>query len=64
MKLQTYLRRAKIEPEEFAVLLGVHKESVRLWLAGQVIPRRRAMQKIMEYTAGKVKPNDFFTEDG
>lgn len=60
MKLETYLEAHDIQPEKFAEMIGKHPESVRLYLKGQVIPRRDAMERIIKATNGKVQANDFF----
>lgn len=46
--------------KEVAKDLFFDYENIRRYCAGEVIPRPDRMQKIVEYTAGAVTPNDFY----
>jgi hypothetical protein len=59
MRLSDYINRHS-SIGEFAEAVGVTTAGVRLWVAGQRVPTRDKMNKIIEVTRGKVKPNDFY----
>jgi DNA-binding XRE family transcriptional regulator len=61
MRLDDYLNRKKLTNDDFAALVGVSRQAVYYWRIGHVVPAPKQMQKIMELTEGKVRPNDFFT---
>lgn len=44
----------------FVAVLGVTPAAVRMWAAGERIPGRAHMLKIVEITGGQVQPNDFY----
>lgn len=62
MKLSEYLHHEKLTAREFADLIGVTSEAVRLYLAGRRVPRPKQMAAIFDATGGKVRPNDFFDQ--
>lgn len=59
MKLDRYLKRKKITPEAFAVLIEVHPTTVYRFLQGLSFPKSGNLKRITEVTAGSVTPNDF-----
>jgi len=59
MKLAAYLLEKSIDLPDFAAAVGVSKEAVRLWIAGERTPRAMQMQSIIDATNGAVTPNDF-----
>lgn len=60
MRLIDYLNDNDISPAEFAVSIGVSKEAVRRYIAGDRRPTRRVLEKIALATACEVTANDFF----
>lgn len=46
--------------QDMAEKLGVTAAAVRMWAAGQRIPGRDYMVRIVEITGGQVQPNDFY----
>ena len=60
MKFSEYLSKNNIKQEEAAKALEVSQPTVSRWLQGDFIPERDAMQRIIIYTNGEVKPNDFY----
>jgi DNA-binding transcriptional regulator YiaG len=62
MKLTDYLNLESMTHADFARLIEVSREAVRLWTAGERTPRKEQMQRIMEVTDGQVTPNDFLRE--
>jgi DNA-binding transcriptional regulator YiaG len=61
MDLKSYLNQSELDAATFAGRIGVTKEAVRLWLAGDRTPRRLLMRRIAEETKGAVTANDFMT---
>lgn len=59
MQLRDYLI-ANGGPAELAKKLEVTTEAVRLWAAGDRIPGRDHMRRIVKVTRGQVQPNDFY----
>jgi transcriptional regulator with XRE-family HTH domain len=59
MRLERYLKRKKISPEQFADRIGVHSTTVYRFLSGLAFPKTSNLKKISEATEGKVGPNDF-----
>jgi len=59
MKLSDYLFRHDIDPAVFASEIGVTREALRLWLAGERTPRPKLMAKIKTATGGAVTSSDF-----
>lgn len=58
--LARYLAANGMAPREFAPQIGLTTEAVRLLINGDRRPNSTTMQRIIEATAGKVLPNDFF----
>jgi len=59
MKLKAYLDQREIDPAAFAASVGVTRQAVMLWLAGERIPRPKQLAKIAEATADMVTYRDF-----
>ena len=59
MKLSTFLDRAAIKPSEFARQIGVPRQTLHRYLAGERTPRSEILHRIREVTNGEVTPNDF-----
>jgi transcriptional regulator with XRE-family HTH domain len=60
MKLADYLSANSISPHDFAKSIGVSKETVRRYLAGERRPDFEKMQLVAKATGGEVTANDFF----
>lgn len=58
MKLSHYLKRHKIDRQQFAETIGVDRVSVYRWETGKAFPIRH-LGKIIAATKGKVTANDF-----
>ena len=59
MKLSAYLEREKLSGADFAKKLGLHSETVRLWLKGISRPSNPQYDAIERETGGEVRPDDF-----
>ena len=59
MKLRTYLARNKVSIRQFADMIGVHYETARRYVHGQIVPSSTTMRRIIEATNGDVQPTDF-----
>jgi hypothetical protein len=59
MTLADYLARNALSVDDFAHEVGINAVSVRRYMAGARLPRRKILQRIMEATSGAVTPNDF-----
>jgi hypothetical protein len=59
MTLIEYLSEKGRDRYWAAAELNVSPEAVRLWLAGHRTPTPEMMRRIMEWSGGKVSPNDF-----
>jgi predicted transcriptional regulator len=62
MKLGLYLAKEKICPSAFAEKIGVTVQAVHRYIAGERVPHREVMQRIVLHTQGEVQPNDFFAQ--
>ena len=60
MKFSTYLTNKNITQEQAAKELGVTQATVSRWVQGDFVPSKELMLKIVAYTKGEVKPNDFY----
>lgn len=60
MTLAQYLKEASLDRHQFADAIGVSPETVRRYLAGDRIPDKKRMAKIVLATGGAVTANDFF----
>lgn len=59
MRLDRYLKRYKITPEDFAKLVDVHPTTVYRIIQGISFPKSSNLKRIAEVTNGLVKANDF-----
>lgn len=59
MKLDQFMTETDSSLAVMAEKVGVTREAIRLWAAGERTPRPKWMRKIAEATEGKVTPNDF-----
>jgi predicted transcriptional regulator len=59
MKLDRWLKRNKVTPEDFAKTIGVHETTVYRFLQGISFPKSGNLRRIAEATAGSVQANDF-----
>jgi transcriptional regulator with XRE-family HTH domain len=59
MKLDRYLKRKKITPEDFAALIPVHPTTIYRFLNGLSFPKSGNIRRISEVTNGSVTANDF-----
>lgn len=60
MKLASFLQQAEIKPSEFARQIGVPRQTLHRYLAGERTPRSEVLNRIRDVTKGAVTPNDFF----
>jgi transcriptional regulator with XRE-family HTH domain len=59
MRLDRYLKRNKVTPEDFAVLIDVHPTTIYRFLQGLSFPKSGNLKRIAEATNGSVSANDF-----
>lgn len=59
MQLSQFLDENEITGPEFADIIGVSAEAVRLYLRGARFPRRAVLATISVMTKGAVTANDF-----
>lgn len=59
MTLAKFLEKEGLTQAAFGRRVGMTQQVVSAWVAGILIPRRRAMERIVEATKGAVTPNDF-----
>ena len=59
MKLARYLKRKKLSPEDFAVLIEVHPTTVYRFIQGLSFPKSGNLKRIAQVTGGSVTANDF-----
>ena len=60
MDMRTYLDKEKISLAAFSRAINVSAASMYRYLAGDRIPHRAVMERIVQATHGQVQPNDFF----
>ena len=60
MKFAEYIQKENKTIAGVARDLGLTHCVVRVWVAGEKIPSKENMQKIVAYTKGAVTPNDFY----
>nr|DAQ84104.1 MAG TPA: Regulatory protein [Caudoviricetes sp.] len=64
MRFKDFLEKENISLEKAAAELGISYEDARRYRLGLVIPRKKNMKKIFEWSRGRVTANDFYlTED-
>lgn len=59
MKLATYLENIELTDAAFARLIGVERQAVGRYKAGERFPEKPVLLKIYEVTGGLVTANDF-----
>ncbi len=62
MKFKDYIAEHELAYSTVAEAIDVSVETVRRYCNGDRIPQPEKMQKILEFTAGTVAPNDFYTQ--
>jgi predicted transcriptional regulator len=58
MRLSEYLAKNQMNPEQFALKVGVHPTTIYRLLSGATIPKRQNLKKIIAATEGSVDYND------
>lgn len=61
MQLSAWLRENELTFTAFAARIGVTPETVRRYAAGERIPERDIMPRVVAETEGKVQANDFYS---
>ncbi|MDS1138603.1 helix-turn-helix transcriptional regulator [Nitratireductor indicus] len=64
MKLETYLQSKDLKPTTFAAKVGVYPSTITRILRGERSPSLELVMKIERATKGKVKPRDWFSDEG
>lgn len=59
MKLATYLENEKMSDAAFARSIGVERQAVGRYKAGDRFPEKPILQEIYKVTKGQVTANDF-----
>jgi len=59
MKLSAFVEGAKVPVGQFAVQLGVSRQTLHLYLTDQRFPRPDVLRRIHAATGGQVTANDF-----
>ena len=62
MTLEKYMKANGYTDNKFADKIGVSRVAVTLYRNGQRIPRPAVMERIVDVTEGRVKPNDFYSQ--
>jgi hypothetical protein len=60
MKLKEYLTEKQIGVVEMAKQLNFPQSTCSMWLTEKRLPSKENMQKIYEWSGGRVEPNDFY----
>lgn len=60
MQFSEYLKEKNITQEQAASELGVDQAQISYWARGIKLPNKENMKKIVEWSGGKVQPNDFY----
>ena len=60
MQFSEYINQKNIRQEDAAAELETTQASICRWIKGQNIPRPEQMEKITEWSGGKVTANDFY----
>lgn len=63
MTLKEYLAEHGLTQYRFAKNIGVDRQTVYRWAAGERLPRPELMALIYRGTGGAVQPNDFYNLD-
>jgi len=61
MKLDQFLAEKNLTQPAFAEAIGVTQQAVSIWVREHSLPRRAVMRRILDFTEGKVTPNDFYS---
>jgi len=61
MNIQAFLAEQNLSTAAFAADIGVSQASLYRYMSGDRLPRPTIMTAIVEKTAGKVQPNDFYS---
>ena len=62
MQLSDYLTKRGISRAAFAAQIGVEPRTVNRYCAGDRIPHRRIMWRIIVKTGGAVRESDFYSQ--
>jgi transcriptional regulator with XRE-family HTH domain len=61
MKITDWLTQNKISDADFAERIGVTRQALWRYKAGDRIPKVRILERIQHETCGEVRPADFFS---
>lgn len=62
MKLAEYIKAVDMTPAKFAAEIGVSRQAVEHYCAGDRVPRPVTMARIRRATNGRVTADDFYDE--
>ncbi|MFG1376130.1 helix-turn-helix domain-containing protein [Xanthobacter autotrophicus] len=62
MDIATWLSQNDVSEAEFAVRIGVTRQSIWRYRSGERVPRPGVIARIREATGGQVTANDFFPQ--
>jgi len=62
MKITDWLTKNNISDADFAERIGVSRQALWRYKAGDRIPKRSILDRIKDETGGDVRPADFFSE--
>jgi len=60
MKLETWLSQSSVPDADFALRIGVRRQTLWRYKVGNRIPRPSILSRIQKETDGEVGPADFF----
>lgn len=60
MQIADWLTKNDISDADFAARIGVSRQALWRYKAGDRIPRRPILERIQRETGGEVRPADFF----
>ena len=63
MRLTEYLAQKQISDAVFSEQIGVSRQALHRYKAGERTPKPSVMRKIVQATGGEVAPNDFFVAE-
>ncbi len=64
MKLRAYLDQKRLKLREFAAMTGLTASTISRLAAGKQAPSLDVAERIHRATNGRVKPEDFYRENG